>query len=694
MQPTLEKLLPIQPAIADLKRYLAARQLLPETTASLIGKVEAKLKKPRLSQADWKLAIKVIETALAQPTDDLALGLLISREYRRIPSACDATAEFHSSLDKLFTRFPEFRQKFDVVRALERAIEARSDGARQRTEFRAALDRVATLASEWPSGVFLKDYLALLRSLLIESDAAHGWDWTDPAWFARWNLPFPWSAPQHAGVDLTLDQCKQSDGWELHIRRILNTDGLTNPVDFPPAVSDAQKFFALYNSATGMLRLFVHYSASGAPGADCLVTKSYVSAGGAGNPFPNHGLFNNLGPICHTGEDIAAFENNAVVTYSSQVTLGWIVIDFPSAYYPLLDRRTTPYYLNTYVNAQNVAQLTLQGHFSVQVPIVTTKPTFFARVSKVFGAVTHLSDSAASVNRAGQKLQTLGNQMTAGGGNGSLLTALGGALLASAGPLGAAIGATQIVQSIIGLFTGGGGVKYSTYDGTVDLAGELRDEWFRSFSALLVADCPSAIAFDIPYYFKVHPGRSLGLFNLVNLPIVKLTCVHGPSHMITNGLLSHYFVRASVFGSLQDLIVVNPASGVTLESATVQVVLQKPWMSPQDEQRQYVLGTGVIAERDPMDGTLLNIFVPQFELPETYAERTLIAHGIAISPRYGVGHDSTVKSVLLRVHYVFRHGGQAQGQSSELILTYKCNPIWVGGVDNRLETTLPPLPSS
>ncbi len=166
------------------------------------------------------------------------------------------TRSARAALDSLLREYPVLKADF-ALSAQVGFLAVNRCGPRpivldQRRSINDAMAR-STLAGQLYESTRFR--VAAVNGLFPENDAAHGWDWRDAEWYGRWNLPYPFSADQNVGVDLSLDPCRSEDGWELYVRRILTSDGLVNPVDFTPVVRDAQKYFALYNLYTGVLSL-------------------------------------------------------------------------------------------------------------------------------------------------------------------------------------------------------------------------------------------------------------------------------------------------------------------------------------------------------------------------------------------------------------------------------------------------------
>lgn len=423
----------------------------------------------------------------------------------------------------------------------------------------------------------------------------------------------------------------------------------------------------------------------------------------------SHPLFNHIGPICQsTSQSELQIDGNVVVNYTAEVTSGWIVLDFPLTNSPLKGY-DGPLFLNTRVNFENVAQLSIEGRFVHQVAIDNPTPSLTGFLKEITGPIMHVGDNASSINKAGSKIKTFGEKMTSGGGDGALLVAAGTALATGNVALAAVAAGAQILRTFLN-FGRAGGAKYSTYEGTLNLKGEIRDEGFRSFHALLMTNTPNVEMVDFPYFFKVHPRGCLGLLHLKRTPMIKLLLKGGSTSMGSGK--QHYDMRVDIESNIEDLIEVNPASGLTLKDVKVQVVVQRPWWSHERDGGPFesflLLGDGIKLEPDPTKGNIFNIddyigdahppminlFPDQFEAASAYHDRLYVAHGLTAGQQgirigfYGIRQVAT--SVFLRLLCKLGSAVGNQAESVECLFTYRCDDLntqWIdmpAGYENEL----------
>jgi hypothetical protein len=196
---------------------------------------------------------------------------------------------------------------------------------------------------------------------------------------------------------------------------------------------------------------------------------------------------------------------------------------------------------------------------------------------------------------------------------------------------------------------------------------------------------------DMPFFFKMHPGRNLGLFNLVRTPVVNVNLEYGPSHSIAVGFRVHYCASVDIQDTIHDLVVLNPVSLSVLNQIEIQVVLQKPW-NDADKGGFRVDAIGITVEQDPSDSNTRNFFPPQFQDPNDYKQPIIyLSHGIADVFQASL-RDCMVKNVFLRVRYVFAPSAGITKPPFDIICTYRPTVNWVLTEDPHLEARLPALP--
>jgi hypothetical protein len=676
---------------------------------SLSGRLPQQLKASHVTSQVWRKALDLVEAAVRARASDCALGLLLSDEYERLAQRADQPAQYTAALNDLLLRNGALKDNLRIARAVRNAFTTADSPETLRS-------KVREMEAERPPIMF-KLTLAMIGALLgalPENDAADGWNWRDDNWWqVKWNLPNPWSQGNRAGIEL--DDCLPSDGWELYIRRILNTDGLASVSGLTPALANRQKHFALYNARTGTLRVFIYFESQ--QPADRLVVRAFVSQGPPQNPLSTHGLFNHIGPIARAATQSRKLTDNTIYYYTSLISPGWVVLDFPLAYDPLMEYGAGPFYLNVCVDCENVANISVNGQFGIKVPVESPNFSLLGWFQTLLAPLLNVGGEASSLEKTGQKLRNLGNSMNDSGGDGSALVVLGTSLASAKWPVAGVLAGTQIIRTLLG-FGSSGNVKYATYEGTLNLEGQIRDESFSNYVALLLKDTSDAPIVDLPYYFKKYRFGDLGFFQMDRLPLIKLSYRQGTRTWPGGGF--SYDLRADLEDCLSGVTYVNPASSLTLRDTKVQLIIQRPWWDherkrPWDKAIALKLGPGIVLEPDLTRGDHLdrelearnatgmydpptaNLFPNSFEAAKDYNVRLYVAHGTASSTEgdmVGLVGDRRLiaTAVQLRVMRHFVKGGSADGQVIECILTYACDDIyWVGGAVPGVENLLPPF---
>ena len=573
----------LRPHYDALKKALSARKgrQLPSASYRLISKEIAKL----VEDKKYGIALAYYLCEELQP-DALRISTCSKATMKAIKKTLEQSQPLKTSYDtltKLAAKPAVSGISSSDIRAAERSL-------------RPLMTQDAVFKS-WVEAI-----LEILRGYASEEDPAYDWDWTDSNWYNSTipeSLPYPWNASDHVGIDLSGDLCRPSDGWVLFKRELLEIDGSPRRGRSSTELRSGAKYFALYNTHNGVLRLFMYRDVSGAgyPRDNLVVNCSLTyGTGGSSGDVPLHDFFGPVGPIARTSLNPSPTEN--VIVYSMAcIEVGWIVFDVPLSYSTYQDS-VDEIWLHVVVQSKDEADITLHGELTTRVPISKDR-SIFGFLSSIISKVTGIGESASSIEKAGQKLVSLGNEFTNAGGNGGLLTALGGAM--STSPVGAVISGviagTQVIQSLID-FSKAGGVKYAVQKSTLDLQGAITNTSSEQ-NPLNIAMTRTSAASDsvnFPYFYKCYPYAKLGFFRLDRLPYARI--------FVGNGLNSsgayQYFLGAALeqvpLGSL--LHVNTKMSGMELSDVNVQLVLEKPF-NWSDLDGHFILGGGVVSEIDP-----------------------------------------------------------------------------------------------
>lgn len=560
------------------------------------------------------------------------------------------------------------------------------------------------------------EILEILRGYAADEDDAHDWDWHDPNWYNSLTpepLVYPWDGSGHMGIDLSDDSCSTLDGWVLFNRRLLKTDGLPQRGEKGTELVSGAKYFALYNTQSGILRVFLYrdVSESGYPRDNLAVRCSLRHGTGSASDITLHDFFGLIGPISHTSSNPSSTENEII--YSMEcITTGWIVIDIPISYSKYQDI-VDEIWLHVGVSSLDEAEIDLNGELTFKIPVSTNR-SIFGLLNSIISKVVGVGDSASSIKKAGHKLKDLGTEFNNAGGNGGLLTVLGATMLSSPVPvfITSLVAGTQVIQSIVD-FSKAGGVKYAVKKGTLELSGSFINVSEEDFINIgMTRSTAKSDSVNFPYFYKRHPFAKLGFLRLDRLPLATIFVGDG-LRQFSGG--SHYFLGVALEQvPLESLLHVNTAmSGIELSDVKVQLVLERPFYGS-DLNEYIVLGDDVVSEIDPKneqdiekmrsdfasykklrpagyykDGDqekkgppLTSIFRNHFEPISAYDGsqssygygRLLVAHGTTHLREYGHGlnlwgSDRYCTRLFLRLHTVFESNNP--DRRFEMVTTYE-----------------------
>lgn len=539
--------------------------------------------------------------------------------------------------------------------------------------------------------------------LRATDDAAHSWNWLDSHWWLQFApvLSYPFNSSNQLGIPVNESNCRPEDGWELYTRRILTIDAEPVPVQGISAVPvDRDRFFALYNRYSGILRIF-HYVPQPAALNSRYAVSFYASLNGKANPTTTHPYFALMGGVSEDALNATYQSENRIVQYIESATAGWIVSDLMLSYNE--SGRNAPLYLSWEVSILSTAVLSLGGRMAVRVPVPPASESWLTRVVSVAGSVAKAAGSAsgnaADIRATSGKLTDLARRAGEGGQAdlSGLLTTAAQVLAGASGPIAAALAGTQVLRSVVSLFRDSGSASFTTYEGTLQLEGELSFEPADHASQTMPLEEPAPRPVgpptvsshtprevpaynrpDVPYFHKLKPGQRLGLLALAEAPRVTWYLTYGARSVGVSGgapfALAYSIPQAPEFR-------INPDAGVQLVSVEVQVVLEAP-------NCRLCLAPGVAREVSPTDAHVCNIYRDSFGPVVPGASTPLIDSGFEANGDQSLWMAALRDQVFVRFSLVLRKA--SSGETMSWLLTFPANAdLEVQGIDKNLYSRYP-----
>jgi hypothetical protein len=662
---------PFSISVKNLHKDLTASGQLTPYTEKVVTHVTKLLSKPKLTSDEWRTAISSVDQAMKHGATDCGIGLVCSTELNQVAGASQ------KQLHTVITRYPILANAVRFCQAVRQLYFKLNSGALSKTQFQSQLGTLIQQNGELiaQSG-YLQQWLGTQAGLCPEFDPADGWDWTDNNWFeqSNINLPNPWSGTTISLSNITRDTCSPDKGWVLYKRNLLNVDTCdpSKPLPTPSRLPKEQTlYFALYNTYMGILRVFVLIEdlSNGVRAYTQINCSTGVSSDVM---YDKHGLFNYLSPICRTQADVPNITNNVLFFITS--LNNWFVYDVPLSCDDSYLDHAPAIYLRTYIQEQKSDTLSLTGTYKGNGQIgpqsyFTNSNPGDGKDHQAGGGGTSLSSVADDFIKFGVPIAEIG------------------ASIASGNPIGIVIGATQLLESIIGIFdgSGSGGVQYFTTQGTLGLQGTIQESVHSALCNLALGSNYESDITLLPYYFKKNPNAILGLFNTYRPPIVNLHLDyqshkqirgggHGGPRFITNYKLSVSVDSPDTINNLT--FINNPNCSARLDKAQVQAVLQIP-DSPLFKFPTDWMASGIICEESPapykqfmgiINIYLMNVFPNQFNDDGYYKQKILY---FSPSTYFNDTSFNNVRNILYRVHYVFKDETRANLPPFEMFLTYQ-----------------------
>ena len=311
-----------------------------------------------LAQSKHLMALDVIEGLLAKGKQDLAVAMLLSREFGFATGDSLSRPNCREAVRQLaLTRKPfDAALKFEGQRRKALTIREKDPSGAQ---FREAVHVMEGSHEIRELGWIGQRVLSTLQNALPEHDAGHGWDWTDSVWYTQAGLPIPFNQNTCSGRYTISAECRPESGWILFTRRILKNDGVKRSTASPTELGPFPQYFALYNTRTAVLRTFIRYQKE-ASSYDQIIIKAWGSTGGETNVLNSHGLFNMIGARSYTAPENAAMRANFVVGIATPKSDAWFISDYPLAY-DTMGYSDEPEFLNVYLYAHSTQRIFLEG---------------------------------------------------------------------------------------------------------------------------------------------------------------------------------------------------------------------------------------------------------------------------------------------------------------------------------------------
>lgn len=414
---------------------------------------------------------------------------------------------------------------------------------------------------------------------VIVSSEKQVWDWTDDDNFKNFNgnqIPTPWPADFHSGIDLTqADRCPFSEGWRLYIKR-LEAEDYSGKAKSEITTQDTQPeypYFALYNKYTGILRLFVYMGGDNTAGEDNFIFNAGITDG-AGTPNKDVGLFlNNSDQFASSLEDKSSEYNQGHLTIFRAVYKKWMVTDYELSYDPGLSGYSNTYF-TVNLDARDIEDISLSGDFQFTVEEFTTdkKNVVNSALNGNYNSSYDYSQRIAGLEKFKNTLKDDGNKS-----GGKIKNSLANFADAIDPVSGLAEKLSIPGASYINSFTNTFGsssssiqfsVSYSDGVGDINLNGNIVDNigiTDLQFGLPLVSGLEEA---DSPTYQK-----QLGLFSLDHKPQVQISKEQFGDHYEFKGQsLTGY--HEAVYIDLKDIsISINPESNMELKKIAYSPII-------------------------------------------------------------------------------------------------------------------------
>lgn len=262
------------------------------------------------------------------------------------------------------------------------------------------------------------------------SPVVRNWDWEDPYNYYIYDLTYPFDDNNQAGgVDIGYNKsCSPERGWELYTRHFSYED-YAGAYNESRGTYLGQKYFALYNKYTGVLRTFIWLgSKDESPNGEYYTTTFYVTGTDNKAVENDHSYFSYEGP--GFGSTIAthiAENTSKKLKYGTDIInpCSWYVVDTKLSYDPNISKNKTRKF-RYYVEGVKISDLQLEGSFTFNMEtsdqgqideLKGNKPITESPIGKnkftsmVKGAKSGIEGAESTVNGIAKGMEWLGEKV-------------------------------------------------------------------------------------------------------------------------------------------------------------------------------------------------------------------------------------------------------------------------------------------